>query len=148
GVYALAGGAGSGDIPAMYAYEQKGALNDVTQGSNGDCSPTYLCTAGPGYDGPSGLGTPNGLAAFKPLGPHGDLIGTVTDAATGKPISGATVTAGKEADTTDTQGQFDLKLPVGSYDVTATRFGYDTQHDTVTLADGASATRDFALNAQ
>jgi hypothetical protein len=36
----------------------------VTSGSNGSCSPSYLCTAGPGYDGPTGLGTPNGDQAF------------------------------------------------------------------------------------
>ena len=148
GVYALAGRPGSGDIPASYAYEQSGALNDVTQGTNGSCSPSYLCTAGPGYDGPTGLGTPNGVSAFKPLGPHGDLTGTVTDAATGQPVSGATVTAGKAADTTDKQGQFDLTVPVGDYDLSATRFGYDTQHRAVTVADGATATQDFALNAQ
>jgi N-acetylneuraminic acid mutarotase len=148
GVYALAGRAGSGDIPASYAYEQSDALNDVTQGANGTCSPAYLCTAGPGYDGPTGLGTPNGVTAFKPLGPHGELTGTVTDAATGSPISGAAVTAGKATDTTDAHGQFDLTLPVGSYDVSAGRFGYDTRHDAVTVADGATVTRKFALNAQ
>jgi subtilase family serine protease len=45
-------------------YANTGALNDVTSGSNGKCSGTYLCTAGPGYDGPTGLGTPNGSGAF------------------------------------------------------------------------------------
>jgi hypothetical protein len=39
-------------------------LNDVTSGSNGSCSPTILCTAGPGWDGPTGWGTPNGIGAF------------------------------------------------------------------------------------
>ena len=66
------------------------ALNDVTTGTNGTCAPAYLCTAGPGYDGPTGLGTPNGLAAF-PAGPHGVIAGTVTNAATGTPIAGASV---------------------------------------------------------
>jgi len=33
---------------------------DVTSGSNGSCSPSYLCNAGVGYDGPTGWGTPNG----------------------------------------------------------------------------------------
>ena len=41
-----------------------GNLNDVTSGSNGSCGGTYLCTAGTGYDGPTGLGTPNGLGAL------------------------------------------------------------------------------------
>jgi hypothetical protein len=38
-------------------------LFDVTSGSNGACG-TYLCTAVSGFDGPTGLGTPNGVAAF------------------------------------------------------------------------------------
>jgi len=36
----------------------------VTSGSNGSCSPSVLCTAGAGWDGPTGLGTPNGTTAF------------------------------------------------------------------------------------
>jgi subtilase family serine protease len=64
GVYADAGAPGGGDNPAKYPYQHTSALNDVTSGSNGTCSPSYLCTAGTGYDGPTGLGTPNGLTAF------------------------------------------------------------------------------------
>jgi subtilase family serine protease len=45
-------------------YKHTGDLFDITSGSNGSCGGTYLCTAGPGYDGPTGLGTPNGDAAF------------------------------------------------------------------------------------
>jgi phosphodiesterase/alkaline phosphatase D-like protein len=38
-----------------------GVLDDVTSGSNGSCgSYLYLCEAGPGYDGPTGLGSPLG----------------------------------------------------------------------------------------
>jgi len=39
-------------------------MNDVTQGSNGSCGGSYLCTAAAGYDGPTGLGTPQTTAAF------------------------------------------------------------------------------------
>ena len=39
-----------------------GSLNDVTGGTNGSCGGTYFCTAGAGYDGPTGLGSPNGTA--------------------------------------------------------------------------------------
>ena len=39
-------------------------LNDVTVGNNGTCSGNYECTAKVGYDGPTGLGTPIGTAAF------------------------------------------------------------------------------------
>lgn len=35
-------------------------FHDVTKGNNGVCSPTYLCKAAKGYDGPTGLGSPNG----------------------------------------------------------------------------------------
>jgi subtilase family serine protease len=62
-VYALAGNSGSvtyGSNP----YSHTASLFDVTSGSNGTCSPAYLCTAGAGYDGPTGLGTPNGTGAF------------------------------------------------------------------------------------
>ncbi|WP_244184081.1 S53 family peptidase [Streptomyces cellostaticus] len=63
GVYALAGAPGASDVPAAYPYAHPDKLNDVTEGSNGSCS-DYQCKAGKGYDGPTGLGTPNGVAAF------------------------------------------------------------------------------------
>lgn len=39
-------------------------LYNVPAGSNGQCTPAYLCNGGVGYNGPTGLGTPNGTAAF------------------------------------------------------------------------------------
>jgi subtilase family serine protease len=45
-------------------YRHVSSLNDVTSGSNGSCGGSYLCTAVVGYDGPTGLGTPKGIAAF------------------------------------------------------------------------------------
>ncbi|MFG2793842.1 peptidase S8 [Streptomyces sp. NPDC048419] len=65
-VYALAGTPGSSDYPAQYPYKAAGtsALNDVTSGTNGTCSTSYFCTAGSGYDGPTGWGTPQGVSAF------------------------------------------------------------------------------------
>jgi subtilase family serine protease len=62
-VYALAGNAHS-LVYASMSYGHMGSLHDITSGSNGSCSPTYLCTGVPGYDGPTGNGTPNGLNAF------------------------------------------------------------------------------------
>ena len=62
-VYALAGNEGSITY-GSYPYSHTASLNDVTSGSNGTCSPAYLCTAKSGYDGPTGLGTPNGIGAF------------------------------------------------------------------------------------
>ena len=63
GMYALAGN-GGGSSYASFAYGHTSSLFDVTSGSNGSCGGSYLCTAGPGYDGPTGFGTPNGTAAF------------------------------------------------------------------------------------
>ena len=45
-------------------YSHPGNLFDVTSGSNGFCSPTQWCHARNGWDGPTGLGTPNGTGAF------------------------------------------------------------------------------------
>jgi subtilase family serine protease len=61
-VYALSGD--TSGYPNEIPYANSGALNDVTSGSNGSCSPTQWCQAGSGWDGPTGLGTPNGAGAF------------------------------------------------------------------------------------
>jgi subtilase family serine protease len=63
GVYALAGNGQSVNY-SSFPYSHTSSLFDVTSGSNGSCSPAYLCTSGAGYDGPTGLGTPNGTGAF------------------------------------------------------------------------------------
>jgi hypothetical protein len=92
-VFALAGGAGGVEYPAKTLYENQvksaGSLHDVTEGSNGECSKPFdehaglsacmpeeeaqascpsklICRAGIGYDGPTGVGTPNGIEAFQP----------------------------------------------------------------------------------
>ncbi|MGC1380862.1 MAG: S8 family serine peptidase [Candidatus Baltobacteraceae bacterium] len=62
-VYALAGNTSSLDA-AESLYVKHAKLWDVTSGSDGTCKHTYLCTAGPGYDGPTGNGTPHGIGAF------------------------------------------------------------------------------------
>ncbi len=94
-LYALAGGAQGVSDPALTLYGHLGeasSLYDVTEGGNGfcdaesltlcdqptppnsrygkvDCEGTTACNAAPGFDGPSGVGTPNGLNAFKALRP-------------------------------------------------------------------------------
>jgi len=65
-IYALAANPASTDVLASYPYSHTAALFDVTSGSTGSCGGSYLCTAGPGYDGPTGLGTPLGIGAFTP----------------------------------------------------------------------------------
>ena len=67
-VYALANGKApkAGTYPVHYLYQHTSGLFDVTSGSDGTCSASkaYLCTAGAGYDGPTGRGAPSGVAAF------------------------------------------------------------------------------------
>ncbi len=65
-MYALANSPAPTAYPNSYPYADPGGLYDVTTGHTATCSPAYLCTAGAGYDGPTGLGTPNGAAAFGP----------------------------------------------------------------------------------
>jgi subtilase family serine protease len=62
GVYALAGNAAS--VSNNFPYSHASSLFDVTSGNNGSCNPSQLCTARAGWDGPTGLGTPNGTGAF------------------------------------------------------------------------------------
>ena len=62
-VYALAGNAASVNY-GSYPYSHTSSLNDVTSGSNGSCGGSDLCTATSGWDGPTGLGTPNGAGGF------------------------------------------------------------------------------------
>ena len=89
-VYALAGGGNGVSYPAETLYENEikspGSLHDIVSGSNGECTKpqvngisgcepseeaatscasTAICLAGPGYDGPTGVGTPDGIAAFE-----------------------------------------------------------------------------------
>jgi hypothetical protein len=73
-VFALAGGPVPGPYPASYLYGASAGLNDVIGGNNdvhwGTCPVgSYLCSGIVGYDGPTGLGTPNGTSAFQSTPP-------------------------------------------------------------------------------
>ncbi|MDO3702793.1 S53 family peptidase [Micromonospora sp. C28SCA-DRY-2] len=75
GVYALIGEETREEPGGAYAYRHPEKFFDITSGNNtgadpgadipGSCSPAVLCTAGVGYDGPTGVGTPN-LAGIDP----------------------------------------------------------------------------------
>ncbi|MBY8881481.1 S53 family peptidase [Actinacidiphila acidipaludis] len=64
GVIGLAGNPGRYPDASSF-YTHAADLNDVVGGANGpDCGGDYQCNAVPGYDGPTGNGTPRGIAAF------------------------------------------------------------------------------------
>jgi hypothetical protein len=147
--YALAGVPQVDTNPAQYPYDSRTVaaaqeINDVSGGSNGSCSPAYLCTGVEGYDGPTGLGTPHGVGAFT-YRAHGHISGTVKDSATGKPIAAVKVQASDRVATTDAQGHYDLDLPAATYQVSATVYGYDPAPVSVTVAAGTTTTQDLPL---
>ena len=150
--YALAGTPQPGTYPDTYPYHdpsQSADLNDITSGSNGDCG-NVLCTAGPGWDGPTGLGSPDGVKAFEG-GPQGQISGQVTNAATSQPVAGITVTAqpGNYVTRTDSSGDYQLTLAAGAYtSLTASGYGYTTAaYGNVTVTANQAATENFALTA-
>jgi hypothetical protein len=103
-VYALAanGSVNAGSTP----YAHTTSLHDVASGSNGSCGSSYLCTGKAGFDGPSGLGTPNGIAAFSATPPTPSFTLAASP-------SSSTVTAGNSATYTVTvTGQNGFAGPV------------------------------------
>ena len=126
-------------------YQDPGSLFDVTSGNNGSCTPPaldeYLCNAGMGYDGPSGLGTPDGVPTVQPLAvtavePHeGPEAGLTSVTITGSNFTGATAvkfgSAAATSFTVSSSGQIRASSPAGS----------GTVDVTVTTPAGTSATR-------
>jgi hypothetical protein len=75
GIYALTG---HGQEPPSYAYQHPSAYFDVTSGSNGFCG-SVLCNAGSGWDGPTGVGSPNGTVLGADVIPPMVAITSPTD---------------------------------------------------------------------
>jgi N-acetylneuraminic acid mutarotase len=81
--------------------------------------------------------------------PSGTLQGTVTDSVTTNPIAGATINVAPlgASTVTDGSGHYTITLPVGTYDVSASAFGYTTEtQNGVAITDGGTTTADFALD--
>ncbi|MBC3841483.1 peptidase S8 [Streptacidiphilus sp. 4-A2] len=66
GLYARGGNLADVEGPNTLYSAPASAFNDVILGQNAapNSGCGVLCTSGPGWDGPTGLGTPNGLSAF------------------------------------------------------------------------------------
>ncbi len=76
----------------------------------------------------------------------GTISGTVTDAGSAAPIAGATVSYSGGGTTTDGSGHYTLAgVAEGSYTLTASASGYQSQSHPVTVGPGATATQNFAL---
>jgi IPT/TIG domain-containing protein/subtilase family protein len=83
-------------LGAQAIYESPGTLFDVARGTNTDvCEVTaYFCEAELGYDGPTGLGTPNGVPGRVSIrsvdADEGPATGGTTVTITGSGFTGAT----------------------------------------------------------
>jgi subtilase family serine protease len=60
----MIGSIGTLGVTPQLLYAHADDFNDVVGGSNGFCEGSYMCTGVVGYDGPTGLGSPNGLSGF------------------------------------------------------------------------------------
>ena len=90
------------------------------------------------------------LLQAAPVGDAGTVEGTVTDADSGDPLDGATIAfagASNRSTTTDEEGSYSIQLSAGDYDVTVSKFGYETETTTVTVVAGETLTSDHALTA-
>ncbi|GAA4508148.1 hypothetical protein GCM10023191_067540 [Actinoallomurus oryzae] len=151
-MYALAGTPATGTYPVTYPYSAAGSadLFDVSQGVNGTCG-NVLCQAGPGWDGPTGLGSPNGVKGLA-FGPAGTVTGHLTDQSAGKPVTNGEITArnddnGRTYHTgADGQGAYTLVLPAGTYTLTASGFGYaKATKSGVVVTTGQTVTADIPM---
>ena len=160
--FALAGGAHGVAYPAQTLYRNAaldpGLVHDITTGTNGacalvlgrgcsaqeqgaDCASRPICVAGSGYDGPTGLGSLQGIGVLEPrlgfrtLPPsparRGDsfAVEAIVEA-TGQP---ATVTSVTPAVCTVAAGEATL-LAAGACTLAATQAGYLEAQQSFTVA--------------
>ncbi|MFK3983577.1 S8 family serine peptidase [Micromonospora sp. NPDC050397] len=80
-----------------------------------------------------------------PRGPVGEVGGTVTSAAGGAPVVGATVSADGRTVSTDDNGRYRFTLPAGRHQVTAASYGFVAQTVPVVVPTDGTVTQNFAL---
>lgn len=81
-----------------------------------------------------------------PAGVVNSIIrGTVTNASSGIPVAGASVTAGSITATADANGNYNINIVSGTYTLTVSASGYSSNRDTITVTSGATGILNFAL---
>ena len=163
-MYALAGTPKANTYPASYLYANSSDLTHITSGADGTCesSRQYLCNAAhslsDGYNGPGGLGTPNGnLTPFTET-ETGDVV-SVANPGTYDVQQGASVSlpAIKAIDSASGQtltysaaglpAGLSINSATGVISGKVTFVENDTVHVTATDGTGASATVYFRIEA-
>jgi thermitase len=77
----------------------------------------------------------------------GSITGSVTNAKDGSPIVGAAVTDGTRTATTNASGKYTIAdVPSGTYQVVASKVGYQSLTTSVAVVSGATSVKDFSLN--
>jgi len=135
-VAALMAASGHGDITPEFIYRHPEAFHDVTSGNNGTCG-TTLCNAGSGWDGPTGIGSPDQTALVAIGGGTGPTIAITS------PADGSHQDAGFPIDLTAGAGTVHVDLAVDGVRVrvAGAPFGLTTP------LDMTSGTHDFVVSA-
>jgi len=94
----------------------------------------------------AGCGAGSGGGTNVSVNDVGNVEGTVTDAATGAPVSGVTVQVGDKSNVTGSNGVYSIQdLAVGSRTVTAIKTGYQDYNGTVTVTKGTTIASNIQL---
>jgi uncharacterized protein (TIGR03382 family) len=134
GIFAVTGHGGE---TAQFMYTHTSDFNDVTTGSNGSCG-TILCKATTGWDGPTGIGTPNGSAMAGTAGTGSSGSDAPPVVAITSPANNATVPPGfsVKATATDDHGVAKVELLVDGAMTTSMTAGPYTFTTSSTMAEG------------
>ena len=135
-LYARQGGYNASTLAGQYAWAATTPYYDVTSGKNttGSCSPSVLCTAGVGWDGPTGRGSIAGPSAPS-------VLTTITVS----PTSASVQTGGKQQFTATGKDQFGQ--PMSPQPVTWSVAPGDSTIDSSGLVTAGATTGTFTVTA-
>ncbi len=130
-VFALTSHAGA---TPQYPYSNPSQFFDAVGGTNGTCSPSYLCTAVAGYDGPTGIGSPNGTAMSAGTPPPAN------DFSISASPSSLSIVAGNSATSTISTATTSGSAQTVSLSASATPAGVTASISPASVTSGGSAT--------
>jgi hypothetical protein len=119
---------GKAGIDNSWPYSHTSDFYDVTSGSDGTCSSSakYLCTAGAGYDGPTGNGTPDGAAIAGVSGSGSSSSSSSTTSASSSSGSGSSTSSSSSGATSSSSGSGSSSTSSSSSSASSTSSGGGT----------------------
>ncbi len=135
-------------FPTGFSYTVSMIPGCTTQSSGGlaftnEWNPAYWTLVGLAQAAPSDM-----LFTLEmyPTANPGNLNGRVLEAVTTLPIDNAIVVLETDTTRTDSSGSYQFQnIPVGTYPVTTSKFGYISETDTVEIVSDSTVTLDFHL---